>query len=42
MSVRARKFGTNKKGEKITLYTITNSKGTEAEVTDFGAILVSL
>jgi len=41
MSVTSRKFGTTKKGEKITLYTITNKCGTEADVTDFGAILVA-
>lgn len=41
MSVKTRKFGTTKKGEKVTLYTITNQNGTEAAITDFGAILVA-
>ncbi|MBR4582147.1 MAG: galactose mutarotase [Lachnospiraceae bacterium] len=41
MSVTVKKFGTTKKGEKISLYTIKNSRGTEAEFTDFGAIWVS-
>ena len=41
MGVTAKKFGTTKKGEKITLYTITNKCGTEASVMDFGATLVS-
>ena len=41
MSVTYRKFGTTKKGEKVTLYTIRNAKGTEADVCDFGAILVA-
>ena len=41
MGVTTKKFGTTKKGEKITLYTITNKCGTEASVMDFGAILVS-
>ena len=41
MSVTNRKFGTTKKGEKVTLYTIKNAKGTEADITDFGAILVA-
>ena len=41
MSVKTAKFGTTKDGEKVTLYTIRNKKGTEVDVTDFGAILVS-
>ena len=41
MSVTTKKFGTTKKGEKITLYTIRNAKGTEADIIDFGAILVN-
>lgn len=35
-------FGTTKKGEAVTVYTLTNGKGMEARVTDFGATLVSL
>ena len=41
MSVKTSKFGTTKKGDKITLYTITNKNGTEAAITDLGAILVA-
>ena len=41
MSVKTKKFGVTKKGEKVTLFTITNKNGTEASITDFGAILVS-
>ncbi len=41
MSVTVRKFGVTKKGEKVSLYTIKNSNGTEADVTDFGATLVA-
>ena len=41
MSVKTQKFGTTKKGEKATLYTITNKKGNSASITDFGATLVS-
>lgn len=42
MSVTERKFGVTKKGEKVTLYTIKNSRGTEADVMNFGATLVAL
>ena len=41
MSVTVRKFGVTKKGEKVSLYTIKNSNGTEADVMDFGATLVA-
>lgn len=42
MAVSLRSFGTTGKGEKATLYRIENSHGMAAEVTDFGANLVSL
>lgn len=42
MSVLASDFGKTKDGAKISLYTITNKNGMRAQVTDFGAILVSL
>ncbi len=41
MSVTIKKFGTTKDGHKISLYTIQNSRGTEADLTDFGAILTA-
>lgn len=37
-----RAFGTLADGEEATLYTITNSKGMCAKITDFGATIVSL
>lgn len=42
MSVTTRSFGTTNKGEAVTLYRIENAAGMAAEVTDFGANLVSL
>lgn len=42
MSVSISDFGQTRNNEKASLYTITNSKGMRACVTDFGAILVSL
>ena len=41
MSVKVKKFGVTKKGQKASLYTITNKNGTEVALTDFGAIVVS-
>ena len=41
MSVEKQSFGTTKKGEAISLYTVTNKNGMVMKVTDFGAILVS-
>lgn len=35
-------FGTTKKGEAASVYTIANQNGLEARITDFGATLVSL
>lgn len=40
MAVTKRDFGVE--GQNATLYTLENSKGMKAEVTDFGAILVNL
>ncbi len=42
MSVVERQYGKTFTGKKITLYTISNSKGMCAEVINYGAILVSL
>ena len=42
MGVTKESFGTTAKGEKVTLYKLTNSKGMIAEVLDFGAILKAL
>lgn len=42
MSVSREEFGTSPAGEQIDLYTITNSKGMSAQVTNYGAILVTL
>lgn len=42
MALESRSFGNNLNGQEITLYTISNSKGMQASVTNYGAILVSL
>ena len=42
MSVRVKSFGKSPANEDLFLYTIVNSKGMEASVTNVGAILVSL
>jgi aldose 1-epimerase len=42
MSITTESFGVTKKGEKVTLYRITNPNGMIAEVIDYGAILKSL
>ena len=36
MSVEKQSFGTTKKGEAISLYTVTNKNGMVMKVTDFG------
>ena len=41
MTITTTSFGTTSKGEKATLYTLTNENGFILEVTDFGASLVS-
>ena len=40
--IKSELFGRTINGDDITLYTITNAKGMQAAVTDFGAILVRL
>ena len=42
MAVTSKNFGNAPDGAEVTLYTIKNSKGFIAEVTNFGAILVNL
>ena len=42
MAVSTKFFGKSKEGKDITLYTITNAAGMQADVTDLGAILVNL
>ncbi len=40
--ITAADFGTTLAGEPATLYTLTNSHGVEATITDFGGVVVSL
>lgn len=42
MAITTKSFGKTSDGTKVSLYTIKNSKGFTAEVTNFGAILVRL
>lgn len=42
MAVTTKLFGKSKEGKDITLYSITNAAGMQADVTDLGAILVNL
>ena len=42
MAIVCNNFGTSKDGKQVTLYTISNSKGMKASVTDFGALLIKL
>lgn len=42
MSVTVKDFGTNKDNQPVSLYTLENSKGMIAKVTNYGAILVNL
>lgn len=42
MSVSTKSFGKTKDGREAKLYTLVNSKGTKAMITDYGATLVSL
>ena len=42
MGVTAESFGVTSKGDKVTLYKLTNKNGLVAEVIDFGAILKAL
>ncbi len=41
-SLSSREFGKTKGGEVVQLYTLTNAKGMEASITNYGGILVSL
>ncbi len=40
--MKQRPFGVNSKGQRATLYTLTNGRGMEAQITDFGATVYSL
>jgi aldose 1-epimerase len=42
VSVSRKPFGKNSKGKQVFLFTLTNSKGMEAQITNFGGKLVSL
>ena len=42
MSIETKSFGKTKNNESITMYTLTNRKGTKASFINYGAILVSL
>ena len=42
MGVTVESFGITNKGDKVSVYKLTNSKGLIAEVIDYGAILKSL
>lgn len=41
-SVREEPYGTTQAGEAATLYTLTNANGVEAQITNYGGIVVSL
>ncbi|MFL6449315.1 MAG: aldose epimerase family protein [Bryobacteraceae bacterium] len=40
--IRRETWGTDSSGQAVSLYTLTNSAGTEAKITDFGGRIVSL
>jgi aldose 1-epimerase len=42
MSITSEPFGTTKDGQKVDLYTLKNSQGMEAKITNYGGIVVSL
>ena len=42
MAITTKNFGKTPDGTEVSLYTIKNNNGFSAEVTNFGAILVSL
>lgn len=42
MDIKKRSFGITAEGKEVFLYTLENSKGMKAEITNFGAILVNL
>ncbi len=41
-SIKKNPFGKTADGKAAEIYTLTNSKGTEAKITNYGAIVVSL
>src|SRR5688572_18585920 len=40
--ITSKAYGTTKSGTPVTLYTLTNSHGVEATITNYGGIIVSL
>ena len=42
MSISSNTFGTTTNGQKVDIYTLHNSKGMEAKITNYGGIIVSL
>jgi len=42
MKIEQKLFGKTPEGQTVTLYTLTNSKGMKAEITNYGGIVVSL
>ncbi len=42
MSIQRQVFGTTPDGRQVDIYTLTNSHGVEARITNFGGIVVSL
>lgn len=42
MKIRQEPFGTTKEGEETTLYTLTNAKGMQVQITDYGATVTSI
>ena len=41
-SITSKPFGTLPSGQKVTLYTLTNSKGASATISDYGGLVTSL
>lgn len=42
MTINSEPWGTTKSGQQVTLYTLQNSHGMEARITDYGGIIVKL
>lgn len=42
LSIQSESFGKTQQGEAVDLYTLTNANGTEAKITNYGGIVVSL
>ncbi|MCX2739752.1 galactose mutarotase [Pontibacter sp. M82] len=42
MDIRQVPFGTTKEGKETTLYTLTNAKGMQVQITDYGATVTSI